>query len=236
MNNNSVEVAKISGGGLSATVVSHGAALVDLRIAEHPRSLVLGHDDLNQYHSNEGYLGSIVGRFANRISDAVFFENGNKYQLDCNWLDKHCLHGGGSGTALKEWKIVRHESDAITLNTVDREMETGFPGDCDLTVTYRLPGDGTLEIDIDATPDKRSPCSITAHPYFNLGLTRSISDHMLWIEADHYLPVDAENLPTGKVCPVAGGKFDFRQMRPMAISGEGYDHNFCIAQDRQQLQ
>ncbi len=55
------------------------------------------------------------------------------------------------------------------------------------------------------------------------------------IEADAYLPVDDELIPTGEVIPVAGTAFDFRS--PRAIGGGSgddrrYDHNFCLSAAR----
>jgi aldose 1-epimerase len=56
--------------------------------------------------------------------------------------------------------------------------------------------------------------------------------HGLQIAARHYLPVDAANLPTGAVLPVAGTPFDFTAPRPIgqALPGPGgFDHCFCLS-------
>ena len=56
------------------------------------------------------------------------------------------------------------------------------------------------------------------------------------IAADHYLPVDEAQIPTGEIAPLAGTEFDFREMRLIRRAGpEGqvkYDHNFCLAAER----
>ncbi len=212
---------------MSAQIAAQGAALVGLYLEGHPRSLVLQHSDLSSYVSNEPYLGSIVGRFSNRISGASFEIENEACQLDKNWIGKHCLHGGRSGISHMEWRVSAHTETSVTLEIIDQESTSGFPGDCDISVTYSISDAEELSIDIFAVCSKPSPISITAHPYFNLGCGDSISDHQLLIMADHYLPADEELMPTGTIEKVAGTNFDFRL--PRRMSEMAYDHNFCVA-------
>lgn len=53
--------------------------------------------------------------------------------------------------------------------------------------------------------------NIAQHSYFNLAGHASgpILDHLVQLAASHYTPVDATQIPTGEVAPVAGGPFDF---------------------------
>jgi aldose 1-epimerase len=66
---------------------------------------------------------------------------------------------------------------------------------------------------------------------------------VLTIPADHFLPTDANAIPTGERRPVAGTPFDFRQPAMIGARvrdgsdeqiriGAGYDHNWVVAAQR----
>ena len=56
----------ISGDGLSAWVLTHGATLQDLRLGDCPQPLVLGFPRLEPYLTEGLYFGAVVGRYALR--------------------------------------------------------------------------------------------------------------------------------------------------------------------------
>jgi aldose 1-epimerase len=92
--------------------------------------------------------------------------------------------------------------------------QAGFPGTVMASVLYRLDDEGQLRIDYTATSDAATPINLTSHAYFNLnGGTGDIRDHIIAIEADAYLQVDASLIPEGRA-DVAGSAFDFRQPAP----------------------
>ncbi len=60
-----------------------------------------------------------------------------------------------------------------------------------------------------------------------------ILDHIAYINASRYTPVNEELIPTGELANVEGTPFDFRKPHVIGerfteLSGEpvGYDHNF----------
>ena len=222
----------ISGGRLSATVVSQGAALQDVRLEGCPFSLVLGHQAVETYRTDTTYAGAIVGRVANRISRGRFTLDGRAFHLDRNDNDLHTLHGGSSGIRSKNWNITETTANSVTLAVVDRGSQTGFPGDCRISVTYRISDTGTLEITATSSSDEATPCSVAPHPYFTLGGSADIHGHEIRILADRYLPVDGDLLPTGEIAPVEGSPFDLRDWRAMGSLAGGFDQHFCTETKR----
>jgi len=225
----------ISGGGLTAHVMSWGAVLQDLRLAGHDAPLVLGFDRFADYPAHSPYMGAIAGRYANRIAGGRFTLAGARYQLDRNFLGKHTLHGGSNSFGKQVWEVLLHGQDFVTFALHDPDGAMGFPGAVDVTCTYRMKIPGTLSVELSATSDEPTLCNLAHHSYFNLndGGSSDILDHRLMLSAAAYLPVDDELIPTGVVQPVAGTAFDFRQARSIRLEEAGeqvvYDHNFCLA-------
>ena len=228
-----VQRISISGGGLTAQILTFGATVQDLRLDGVAHSLVLGSPTLLPYLTDFRYFGAIVGRFANRIAGGQFDLNGQTYALNCNDGGVQTLHGGAEGAGQLVWTVAHLGPDRVTLQLTLADGHMGFPGEMQVQATYSLPGEGALRLDIQARTDAASPCSFAHHGYFNLDGAGSVRDHVLQIDAEHYLPVDPGLIPTGQIAPVADTPFDFRAPRP--IGDVGYDHNLCLSGTQQPL-
>lgn len=199
--------------------------------------VLLGYRDSASYDNNACYFGSLVGRWGNRIAKARFTLDGTTYQLDAN-EGANQLHGGRHGFHQALWHVVHHDASCVEFTLDSPAGESGFPGNVAVTVRYTLSDDGSLSIDYQATTDAPTPLNLTSHPYFNLhGGDTGIRDHLVRIDADQYLAIDAELIPTHKT-PVAGTAFDFRHAAPigsrLAWPDEqvtlvgGFDHCYCL--------
>lgn len=220
-----VERVTIFGGGLTANVMTYGTVVQDLRLEGHATPLVLGFETFEPYLTHSPYFGATAGRCANRIRDGHLEIDGKSYQLDRNFLGKHSLHGGGVSMGKRVWQLDKVASDSVTLSITLDDGEMGFPGNLNANVTYTLLPSGVFDIQMTATTDAPTLCNMAHHSYFNLG-DDTVSDHVLQIEAENYLPVDDELIPTGEVAPVEGTRFDFRT--PAAVAkARPVDHNFC---------
>lgn len=232
---------EISGGGLAARVITWGAAIQDLRFEGHRPPLVLGFEGFDDYVKRSPYFGATAGRYANRIAGGRFTIDGQRYLVDTNFLGKHLLHGGSRGFGQRVWQAAEHGADFVRLTLADPAGFMGFPGNLDISCTYRLSHGGRLCIELSATTDSPTLCNLAHHSYFNLddGGADNILDHRLMINAAAYLPVDDELIPTGVVQPVEGTAFDFMLSRPIRMEEGGqqipYDHNFCLAAARGEL-
>ena len=231
-----VERVTISNGGLTAKVITWGAVIQDLRIDGHDAPLVLGFDNFDDYPKYSSYFGARPGRNANRIANGQFSIDGKSYQLEKNERDITHLHGGSDGMGKRNWTIVSVSATDVVLSITDPDGRAGYPGNCEITATYRLSANGTLSVIYDATCDQPTIANLCQHSYFKLDAAETILDHDIQILADHYLPVDGNLIPTGEIRPVDGTEFDLRQLAAIRRSANGelvsFDHNFCLSNER----
>lgn len=231
-----VERVTLVGGGLTARIITFGAAIQDLRLAGHQAPLVLGFERFEDYEQHSPYFGASPGRCANRIAHGRFTIDGTDYQLELNERGTTHLHGGSTGTGRMNWSITDLGHDHVTMEVTDPDGRAGYPGNCTIRATYALKDEGVLSVIYESRTDRATPVNVCQHAYFNLDGRDDILGHDLMIAADHYLPVDRDLIPTGELRPVAGTPFDFRDMAPIARKLDGsqvpYDHNFCLAPAR----
>ena len=236
-----VELLILDNGTLRCELLTLGATLRTLEVPGRNGSrvdVVLGYDAQEDYLTYGGYLGAVVGRFANRIARGRFSLNGKEYTLAVNDGPNH-LHGGLVGFSHRGWQVEELTDDRAVLSLTSPDGEEGYPGTLTARVTYRLDG-SALELRYEAVSDKDTPCSLTNHSYFNLAGHASgpVLDQEICIHAQGYTPTDGTSIPLGTVEPVEGTPMDLRA--PTAIGTHieddfaqlrqagGYDHNYVV--------
>ena len=232
--------------GMTVEVTDYGATLVSVVVPDQNgrhADVVLGYSDVTDYAKNGGYLGATIGRNGNRIGGASFEINGRTFTLGKNENGNN-LHSGPDGYDALIWNMKTNEENlSVTFSHHSPDMEQGYPGNYDVSVTYTLTADNELKIEYLGTCDQDTIANMTNHSYFNLDGhdSGSILDHTLWIDADAITTVDAESIPTGELYPVEGTPFDFRKAKTIGrdINADndqlkkvgGYDHNFALNTD-----
>lgn len=238
--------------GMQAAIMTYGGIMTSLKVPDRNGKLedvVLGYRSLEDYWrtGNKHYLGTLIGRYANRISNGRFTLDGNPYQLSVNEGD-NTLHGGRRGFGKRVWhaeEVWGDGSVGLSLRYLSKDGEEGFPGNLDVNVVYTLTDGNELRIDYAATTDKKTVVNLSQHNYFNLsGAGKgNILGHIVRIHSDRFTPVNHELIPTGQVQSVAGTPLDFREPTPvgerirsehpqMQLAG-GYDFNYVIHHDAQ---
>jgi len=230
--------------GCSATVTNYGGILTSLVVPDKQGNLsdiVLGYDRLDSYLKDDCYLGSIIGRYGNRIGHGCFTIDGRVFSVARNNVGNH-LHGGETGFGKRLW-IVHPGPNAgrLELSHVSPDGDQGYPGCLDVTVTYTLTDANEFRIDYRATTDRPTVVNLTSHSYFNLAgpASDTILDHEIRIIADRFTPVGADLIPTGEIRPVEGTPMDFRRKAAIGARidddfdqlrlGGGYDHNWVLS-------
>lgn len=226
----------LNGGGLTASVLTWGAIIQDLRLEGHDAPLVLGFDAMPCYLDHSPYFGATPGRNANRIDAGRFSIDGQDYQLELNEKGVTHLHGGSDGLARRNWDLIEFSDSRMLLQITDPDGRAGYPGNCTVTCIYELKDDGVLSVTYESTTDRPTIANVCQHSYFVLDDSGDTSVHELRIAADRYLPTNAQQIPWGGPVDVTGTPFDFRRMKSVVQHEDGeqvlYDHNFCLSDQR----
>ncbi|MDR2927925.1 MAG: galactose mutarotase [Cytophagaceae bacterium] len=229
--------------GTTVKITNVGATITSIRTADKNgefEEITLGLETPEEYLSpeyiaNNPCLGGTPGRFANRIANGEFTLDGKTYKLAANNGKNH-LHGGIINFSRKIWdaKIVGEgENRKLQLSLKSPDMDEGYPGNLDVTITYNLTDDNELVISYYAETDEPTIVNLTNHTYFNLnGLKENILNHEVMINADNYTE-SVENIPTGVIASVKGTPFDFMTFRKIGerlndLAEDAYDHNYVL--------
>ncbi len=231
--------------GMEVCITNFGGRIVSIMVPDkngEMKDVVLGFSNIHAYlpENNQTDFGASIGRYANRIDQGKIVIDGEEILLPQNNFG-HCLHGGPNGWQYKVYEGSKPNDSTVVLVLNSPDGDEDFPGNVTATVTYTLTSDNAIDIDYKATTDRKTVINMTNHSYFNLSgdPKLKITDHILYVNADNYTPVDTTYMTTGEIAPVAGtpmdftkakvvGKdidaFDFEQVK----NGNGFDHNWCL--------
>lgn len=225
-------------GGMQLKVTDYGCIMTELHVPgrDGAADVLLGFDDFYEYVKGHSFFGAVVGRYANRIAEGRFTLDGTEYQLTVNNPAGYHMHGGFRGFDKYIWSGEAGEDGNgpyVVFNRTSHDGEERYPGNLDISITYRLGNDNVLSFDVEATTDRATPINVVQHAYFNLAGHDSgdTLGHVLSIEADAYTPADELNIPTGVLKHVGNTPYDLRE--PVKLDGptaeiEGFDTNFVL--------
>ena len=231
-----------NGNGMIVKVMEFGAIITEIHALDRQgasTNVILGAGTLEEYLKGFGGSAAVIGRFANRISNARFSLDATEYTLAAN-IGRNHIHGGRKGFAGVVWNgsIPSHPrpgESSVAFSYKSKDGEEGYPGNLTVTVTYTLTDKNELRLDYEAATDKATPVNLTNHAYFNLAGGGDVLDHVLKLNAGRYTPANDELIPTGEIKSVEGTPLDFTnprrvgeriaELRPKLT---GYDHNFVI--------
>lgn len=241
----------INKNGMCLEVSDYGATLVALRVPGKDcmmTDVVLGYEDAIDYWNNDGYLGATVGRSCNRNGGANVTIQGKTYELPKNERGKNNLHSSPDGYDRMVWNYqIDEEKLSVRFYRMSPDLEQGYPGNFEISVTYTLTEDNAVQIHYYGISDQDTVANMTNHTYFNLSghQNGTILNHEVWIDADAFTAIDAESIPTGEICSVEGTPFDFRKQKRVGneidadhkqlILAGGYDHNFVLNKEKDEL-
>ena len=231
--------------GMEVKITNYGGTITSWTAPDKDgkfENITLGYETVEDYIQGSPYFGAIIGRYGNRIANGKFSIGDSTYQLPLN-DGPNSLHGGEVGFDKVLWEAtpIDGEDPQLKLTYLSKDGEQGYPGSLNITVIYTLQKDNALKIAYEATTDKETVVNLTNHAYFNLAGRQAgqITDHVLTLNADRYLPVSETLIPTGELRPVSGTVFDFTKATRIGDGidnkdqqiqfGKGYDHCWVFA-------
>lgn len=226
--------------GMEACITNYGARVVSLCVPDRDgvlRDVVVGFPGILNYTQKPVSHGALVGPYANRIAKGRFQLDGAQYELEVN-NGPNCLHGGSRTWRCMCFDLVEAGENSLKMKIAKPAGQFGFPGNVEVQVTYTITEDNRLDILYEAVTDAPTVLNVTNHSFFNLSgdSSREALDHILFVDADAFTPVDGTQIPTGELRSVEGGPFDFRTPKAVGrdinagddqLSG-GYDHNYVL--------
>lgn len=223
--------------GIEIDVINYGATITSIRIPANNTKvdIVLGFDNLESYINSfhlpsAPYLGTIVGRYAGRISEAKFQIDGEYIHLNKNH-GNHNLHGGNSGFSIAFWNVISLTENSIKLEYISQNNEENFPGELTTTVTYTITDTDELQVEMMAKSTENTIINLTQHSYFNLdGHSNDIKNQKLFVNSSHVLKTNSENIPTGKFIGLNDHLFDYRQPKKCPTK---IDNTFILNKESQ---
>ena len=229
--------------GMEVCITNFGGRIVSIMVPDKDgkmQDVVLGFDNIDDYIRIPSDFGASIGRYANRLAQGRFVLDNDTIQLPQNNFG-HCLHGGPQGWQYQVYDANLIDNTTLELTRLSPDGDENFPGNVTAKVTFKLSDDNALDIKYSATTDKKTIINMTNHSYFNLSgdPSQPATDHILYVNADNYTPVDSTFMTTGELIPVKDTPMDF--ITPKAIgqditkydfvqlkNGNGYDHNWVL--------
>ncbi|ANI88813.1 galactose mutarotase [Arachidicoccus ginsenosidimutans] len=200
-------------------LTNYGASVVSIVVPDKngmKENVVLGFSNLEGYLKDKCYIGATVGRFANRIANAGFKIDNERYFLEAN-ENNNSNHSGASGfhKRIFDYEI---KNDSVSFSLLSKDGEGGFPGNLQLAVAYTWNDENELLIEYNATTDKKTIVNLTNHSYFNLSVGReNILSHELNIASGKIVETDEHYIPTGKIVDAGNKKFHHNSIKEKLI-------------------
>ena len=228
--------------GMEVCITNFGGRIVSIMVPDkngEMKDVVLGFDSIADYINVPSDFGAAIGRYANRINQGKLVLDGDTIQLPQNNYG-HCLHGGPTGWQYQVYAGQPVNDSTLQLTMQSPDGDNNFPGNVTAHVTYTLKGDNSIDIKYDATTDKKTVINMTNHSYFNLSGNpqNTITDNILYVNADSITPVDSTFMTTGEMLALEGNSMNFKNAKSINEGidmtneqvkfGMGIDHNYVL--------
>ena len=131
----------INKNGYEVSITNYGGAIAAIMAPDKDNkfmNVAQGHDSIDHIIScSNQFLSTLIGRYGNRISDGIFYLDGEKYILNLN-DGKNSLHGGPTGFHVRVWDVELYDEHSVKMSYFSKNGEENFPGNLKVEVTFSL--------------------------------------------------------------------------------------------------
>lgn len=225
--------------GVEVKITNYGATITTIKVPDSKgniQNIACGFDALESYFDktyleNSPYFGGTIGRYCSQIKDSKFTLNGKEYQLAKNCGENN-LHGGVTGFDKKFWRV-DYVENGVKMSLESKDLEEGFPGNVEVSVTFTLTNDNELKIDYSAIPDQDTPLSLTNHTYFNLNaFSSTVESFTAKVNTVKRHEMDETGAATGKILNISGAEDDLSEGKIIGdvhkALGDGFEHFYVF--------
>ena len=229
--------------GMVVKITNYGAKIEQIMVPDRTgkfADVVQGYESIDKATDGQGSMGAFVGRYANRIGGAKFTLDGKEYLLAKN-NGENSLHGGQKGSRFCVYDAHQINDTRVEMFYTYKDGEENYPGTLATRVLYEVTDDNALVVDYQACAvGKNTVANFTTHSFFNLSgnLGAEILDHVIFVNASRFLPIDKGLIPTGQLESVKGTPMDFltptsfgarikSDYEQLKLAG-GYDHHWVL--------
>jgi len=221
----------------SVSITDFGATLVRVKVPDWTGKvddITFGHNSAQEYASNVGYFGGLVGRTISRIVNGKFTLDSRDYQLTLN-NNGHHKHGGDKSFAHRFWNLkdvsVSDQNGQLCLEYFSKDGEEGYPGNLRTQIQFFITPK-SIEWELRATTDKSTIVNLTNHAYWNLeGLRTTVDNLDLSVNASKVMEYNSSGSPTGELKSVIDTSLDLHSpqtLQTLFNSVGDLDHVFSL--------
>ncbi|KAM7358738.1 galactose mutarotase-like [Cochliomyia hominivorax] len=238
------QISLINNNNMKVNILTRGAVVQSIIYPDkfgNIADVCLGFDKIQDYidHKNT-YMGAIIGRVANRVSEGKFCLDDFEYSLTKNFKDKYQLNGGFNGFDSMIWDIIEEKANGITLQHINPDGMEGYPGQLTTTVKFTLDNNNMLGICLEALANKKTPVNLSNYLFLNLAghnaRKEGLFEHNILLKCNKIVECDQDQIPTGCVMPVRHTPYDLRKYvnfgkrlkKFFNHTIKGFDQNYCL--------
>lgn len=227
--------------GMTVKVINVGCSITDIIVPDKNgnfSNVVLRYDNLNEYFTNDHFLGAVIAPVAGRLQNSTLSVDNKTYSYSPN-ENGNLLHSGTVNPYQQIWNSKVEDNRVKFQNDIGAD----YPGNPKIKITYSLSETNELTLQYDIEAESNTLAAPTNHSYFNLSNSKdgNTKNHIIKSNTSHYLKMN--NQLIAESVEACNGLFDLSNGREFTevfksedeqikIANGGFDHYFIFEKNK----